>query len=197
MGEGGRGTADVEAIETLSENWNPLRKYRIAYRRRDGGRQTLEREIYCNGPGAAVLPFDARRGTVLLTRQFRLAAQVNGDDPWLVEACAGNIEPGDGGAETVRKEAEQETGYRLRNPRKVFELYASPGACSEKLHLFVAGYDPSDRTGAGGGVREEGEEIEILEMPLAEAWAMVERGAIRDAKTVLLLQHLRLANRPV
>jgi nudix-type nucleoside diphosphatase (YffH/AdpP family) len=189
------GTAEILAVESLSENWYPLRKYRLAYRRRDGTCQTLEREVYCNGPGAAVLPLDPRRSVVLLTRQFRLPAQVNGDAPQLIEACAGNVEPGDEPAETVRKEAEQETGHRLRNLRKVFELYMSPGASAEKLHLFLAEYDPSERIGPGGGLREEGEEIEILELPLACAWAMMEAGQIMDAKTVLLLQHLLLAER--
>jgi nudix-type nucleoside diphosphatase (YffH/AdpP family) len=188
-----RGRVEVEGAETLAEDWNALRKYRLAYRRRDGTRQTLSREVYFNGPGAAVLPFDPRRGTVLLTRQFRLAAQLNGEaDPWLVEACAGNVEPGDDPAETARKEAEQETGHRLRELRRAFALYTSPGACAEVLHLFTATYGPAERSGAGGGLREEGEEIEVLELPLEEAWAMVGRGEIADAKTVLLLQHLML-----
>jgi len=155
--------------------------------------QRLRREVYFNGPGVAVLPFDPRRSTVLLTRQFRLPAYVNGDEPRLIEACAGNIEPGNDPAETVRKEAEQETGYRLRDLRKVMEVYTSPGASAEKLHLYVSSYDPADRAGEGGGVREEGEEIELLELPLARAWRMVEDGEIADAKTVLLLQHALLA----
>jgi nudix-type nucleoside diphosphatase (YffH/AdpP family) len=187
------GRVEVEAVETLSENWHPLRKYRLAYRRRDGRRQTLEREVYFNGPGAAVLLLEPRRSTVVLTRQFRLPAMVSGDAPRLVEACAGSVEPGEDPAETARKEAAQETGYRPRALRKVLEVYTSPGASAEKLHLYVAGYDPADRPGEGGGVREEGEEIEILEMPLDEAWAMVGRGEIVDAKTVLLLQHAVLA----
>jgi nudix-type nucleoside diphosphatase (YffH/AdpP family) len=186
---------EIRHTETLSENWYPLRKYTLAYRRRDGQTQKIEREVYFNGPGAAVLPLDPRRGTVLLTRQFRLASQVNGDAPRLIEACAGYVEAGEDPLKTARKEAEQETGYRLRNVRKVFALYMSPGASAEKLHLFVAEYDPEERSGEGGGLRQEGEDIEIIELPLSRAWAMVQSGEIVDAKTVLLLQHLTLAGR--
>jgi nudix-type nucleoside diphosphatase (YffH/AdpP family) len=192
MGDRAKGDVEIREVETLSENWYPLRKYTLRYPRRDGTSQTLEREVYFNGPGAAVLLLDPARSTVLLTRQFRTAALVNGDAPRLIEACAGNVEPGDDPAETARKEAEQETGYRLRDLEKVLELYMSPGASAEKLHLYVARYDPADRRGEGGGVREEGEEIEALELSLDRAWEMVETGEIADAKTVLLLQHVRL-----
>lgn len=187
--------AEILSVDTLSENWHPLRLYTFARRRRDGTSETLKREVYHNGPGAAVLPFDPGRSTVLLTRQFRLPAQVNGDAPRLIEVCAGNVEHGDDPQETVRKEAEQELGYRLRALRRVFALYTSPGASAEVLHFFLADYDPGERSGAGGGVREEGEEIEILELPLDRAWTMVRSGGIRDAKTVLLLLQLMLERR--
>ena len=193
MGEGAEDTVAVRSVETLSEKRFPLLEYAFEYRRRDGGSQDLRREVYRIGHGAAVLPLDPRRSTVLLTRQFRLPAHVNGDRPWLVEACAGNVEAGDDPAETARKEAEQEMGCALQGLREVFTLYMSPGATAEKLHLFTAEYGPGERSGAGGGLPEEGEEIEVLELPLAEAWAMVGRGEIVDAKTVLLLQHLLLA----
>ena len=193
MGDGARDAVEIRAVETLGETHYPLRKYNFAYRRRDGARQELQREVYAIGESAVVLPFDPKRSTVLLTRQFRLPAQVNGDGPRLIEACAGNIEPGDDAAETARKEAEQEMGCRLRDLREVFTLYMSPGVTAEKLHFFTAEYDPGGRSGEGGGLREEGEDIEVLELPLAEAWTMVGRGEIVDAKTVLLLQHLLLA----
>ena len=183
----------VEAEETLSENWHRLSKLRFAFRRRDGSTQTLEREVYHNGRGAAVLPFDPQRGTVLLTRQFRIPAYLNGDPAWLIEVCAGVVEGDRSPEETARMEAEQETGHRLRALREAMVLYPSPGACAEKLHLFLAEYAPGDREGSGGGLREEGEEIEVMEIPADEAWAMVRRGDIMDAKTVLLLQHLRLS----
>ncbi len=192
MSDGNGGPIRIRSRETLSENWYKLEKVTFDQTGGDGSRQILAREVYHNGPGAAVLPTDPARGTVLLVRQLRIPAYLNGDGPMLVEACAGMVEPGDAPAETVRKEAEQEMGYRLRDIRKVFELYMSPGASAEKLHLFVAGYGPGDRVGMGGGVAGEGERIELLELPLAHAWAMVTTGEINDAKTVLLLQHARL-----
>lgn len=182
----------IRTRETLSRNWFKLEKITFDQRRSDGSQQTLDREIYHNGPGAAVLPIDQARGTVLLVRQLRMPAYVNGDPPLLVELCAGIVDTGDDPAETVRKEAEQELGYRLRELRKLFELYMSPGASAEKLHLFVAEYRPGDRIGTGGGLPGEGEQIQCLELPLTCAWEMVTTGQIVDAKTVLLLQHARL-----
>jgi nudix-type nucleoside diphosphatase (YffH/AdpP family) len=184
---------EIRAVETLSDEHFPFRFYSYAQRRRDGARQELKREVYGIRNSAVVLPFDPGRSTVLLTRQFRLPAHLNGDAPRLVEACAGNVEGGDEPAETARKEAEQEMGCALRGLREVFALYMSPGVTTEKLHFFTAEYDPGGRSGEGGGLREEGEDIEVLELPLEEAWAMVGRGEIVDAKTVLLLQHLLLA----
>ncbi len=184
---------EIRGREVLSDNWFKLEKITFEQTRRDGSHQTLDREVYHNGPGAAVLPIDHARGMVLLVRQFRIPACVNGDAPMLVELCAGMVDAGNDPADTVRKEAEQEMGIRLRNARKVFELYMSPGASAEKLHLFVADYGQDDQFGEGGGLRREGEEIEILELPFARAWEMVTSGQIVDAKTVLLLQHMRLS----
>jgi nudix-type nucleoside diphosphatase (YffH/AdpP family) len=184
---------EIQSVETLSGNLHPLRRYSFAYRRRDGARQELRREVYGIGDCVAVLPFDPRRDTVLLTRQFRFPAQVNGDAPRMIEACAGMVEGDDDPPGAVRKEAQQEMGCGLRELRELFTLYMSPGATTEKLHFFTAEYDPGERSGGGGGLHEEGEDIEVLELPLAEAWAMVGRGEIVDSKTVLLLQHLLLA----
>jgi len=181
--------------QTLSDNWFRLETVTFDQIRGDGSRQTLQREVYHNGPGAAVLPMDVAHGTVLLVRQLRIPACVNGDNPMLVELCAGMIEAGNDPAETVRKEAEQELGYRLRNLREVFVLYMSPGSCAEKLHLFVAAYGPNDRIGTGGGLAAEGKRIQCLELPLARAWEMAEAGEIVDAKTMLMLQHVRLNSR--
>jgi nudix-type nucleoside diphosphatase (YffH/AdpP family) len=184
----------ISDVETLSDNWYTLQKVTFEYARKDGSRQTLAREVYHNGPGAAVLPFDRDRGTVLLVRQFRIPAYVNGDPALLVEACAGMVEKGDDPEQTVCKELEQETGYRVRNLRKLFELYMSPGASAEKVNLFTAEYSQADHVNNGGGLRGEGEEIEVLELPLSQAWDMIAAGQIVDAKTVLLLQHARLHN---
>ena len=194
MSKAGDDEIAIERIETLAAERYPLRRYRFVQRRRDGSRSTVERQVYEIGESAAVLPIDCRRGTVLLVRQLRLAAFINGDAPHLIEACAGHVEPGEAAAAAVRREAEEELGYALGALVPVFVLYASPGLVSEKLHLFVAQYDPAMRHGAGGGLAGEGEDIEVLEMALDEAWHMVETGEIIDAKTVLLLQHAKLSS---
>jgi nudix-type nucleoside diphosphatase (YffH/AdpP family) len=153
----------------------------------------VSRETYDRGNGVALLLFNAARGTVILIRQFRFPVFVNGcSDGMLIEACAGQLD-GNDPAEAMRREAIEETGYAVRAPRKVFEAYMSPGSITEKLHFFVAAYDDADRHGAGGGDEHEGEDIEVLELPLAQALAMVGRGEIQDGKTIMLLQHAAMA----
>ena len=189
--------AHVRALraELLSDNWYILRTISFELRRRDGSWQAQNREAYDRGNGAALLLFDPRRGTVVLTRQFRLPAFINGcADGYLIEACAGLLD-GDDPETCIRKEAEQETGYRIRTPRKVFEAYMSPGSVTEKLHFFVADYQAEDRVTAGGGLAAEGEDIEVIEMPLAQALAGIGSGLIEDGKTVMLLQHVALSQR--
>lgn len=177
---------------TLSNNFYKLEKVSFQQPGRQGGAETLDREVYHNGPGAGVLPVDRERGVVLLVRQLRIAAKLNGDVPYLVEICAGMIDDGDAPAETIAKEAEQELGYRLHAVRKLFELYMSPGASAEKLHLFIAEYRPEDHVASGGGLPEEGEQIRVMELTFEAAWKMVDEGRIADAKTILMLQYLRL-----
>jgi nudix-type nucleoside diphosphatase (YffH/AdpP family) len=181
----------VEA-NVLADDWARLTKYVIDYRRADGTWERQVRQAYDRGHGAVLLPYDPKRGTVLLVRQFRLVAWLNGDgDPHLIEACAGLLDAND--PETaIAKEAEEELGIRLRDARRVFAPYMSPGSVTERLTFFIAEYEPSDRIGAGGGAAHEGENIEVLELPLERALAMVETGEIADAKTIMLLQHVRL-----
>ena len=179
-------------VQVLSDNWYVLRKVTCSLRRRDGEWQTMSREAYDRGNGAALLLFDPRRSTVVLTRQFRLPAFLNGcTDGLLIETCAGLLD-GDDPETCIRREAEEETGYRVRQPRKVFEAYMSPGSVTEKLHLFVAEYEPGDRIRSGGGLEGEGEDIEVIEMPLAEALEGIADGTIQDGKTIMLLQHVAL-----
>jgi nudix-type nucleoside diphosphatase (YffH/AdpP family) len=180
--------ATIVSAEVLSDDWAKLTKYTIDYRRRDGRSERQVRQVYDRGDGAAILPVDPERGTVLLVRQFRMPVAVNHErGGLLIEACAGKLDAND--PETaIRKEAEEELGYRLKAVRKIYECYMSPGSVSERLSLFLASYSPADRVSAGGGELAEGEDIEVLEMPLDEAAAMMERSEIADAKTMILIQ---------
>ena len=182
----------IRRVEVLSDAWSVLKRTTLDYRRRDGRWQTLTRETYDRGNGAAVLLYNRERGTVVLTRQFRFPAYANGHaDGMPIEACAGLLDADDPDT-AIRKEAEEETGYRIAAPTKVFEAYMSPGSVTEKLHFFVAEYDPGSRASGGGGLEADGEDIEVLELPLEEALALIEAGEIVDGKTIMLLQYARL-----
>ena len=186
---------EIRVIEqrTLADDWFVLKKTTFEMRRRDGSAQVVSRETYDRGNGAVLLLFDAARGTVILTRQFRFPAFVNGcADGMLIEACAGLLD-GDDAESAIRREVAEETGFVVRAPRKVFEAYMSPGSVTEKLHFFVAPYEERDRVSAGGGEAAEGEDIEVLELPFETALRMVASGAIEDGKTIMLLQHAALA----
>ena len=181
----------VREVTLLSDHWYTLKTTRFDWRRRDSQWQEQHRETYDRGNGAALLPYDLARRTVLLVRQFRYPAFVNGHDDLLVEVAAGLLD--DEAPEIrIRGEAEEELGYRLGAVRKVFEAFMSPGSVTEKLHFFVAPYDAGMRIGDGGGLAEEGEDIEVLEVGIDEALAMVADGRIVDAKTILLLYHAQL-----
>lgn len=178
-------------VQVLSDDWYVLKKTTFDWLRRDRVWQRQSRETYDRGNGAALLLYHRAQGTVVLTRQFRLPVFVNGHDGMLIEAPAGLL----GAAspeERIRLEAEEETGYRVREVRPIFEAYMSPGSVTEKLHFFVAEYDASSKVAGGGGVRSEGEDIEVLELAFADAMAMVAGGAICDGKTIMLLQYAAL-----
>ncbi|QNQ21024.1 NUDIX domain-containing protein [Kosakonia sp. SMBL-WEM22] len=175
----------------LSQDWGKLTKYTFDLRRRDGEWQRQSREVYDRGNGATILLYNRAKRSVILTRQFRLPLFVNDHAGILLEAAAGLLDELD--AETrIKQEAEEETGYRLDRVEKVFEAWMSPGSVSEKLHFFIAEYDESRRTGNGGGLIEEGEDIEVVEMTFADALAAIHSGEIADGKTIMLLQHLAL-----
>ena len=179
----------VREERLLADHWSTLKTTRFDFLRRDGRWQPQQRETYDRGHGAVLLAHDVARNTVLLTRQFRYPAFVSGYDDLLIEAPAGLLDQSEP-EERIRAEVEEETGYRLADVHKVFELFMSPGSVTEKLHCFVAHYDHSMRVGDGGGLADEGEDIQVLELPLPDAMAMVADGRICDAKTVLLLQHI-------
>ncbi|MFT4102075.1 MAG: NUDIX domain-containing protein [Burkholderiaceae bacterium] len=175
-------------VRTLSDDWYVLKKTAFAIRRRDGAWQEQSRETYDRGNGATLLLYNADRETVVLTRQFRFPAFVNGcATGMLIEACAGLLD-GQAPEDCIQREVEEETGFRVRRPRKVMEAYMSPGSVTERLYFFVAEYEPFDRTSEGGGDAREGEDIEVLELRLEEALEMIRTGEIQDGKTIMLLQ---------
>jgi nudix-type nucleoside diphosphatase (YffH/AdpP family) len=178
----------VEDVELLAAAWHVLRRTTIRRRRTGGEWVTEQRETYDRGNGATLLPYDPERRTVLLTRQFRYPVYVNGHpDGLLIEAAAGLLDD-DGPEVAMRREAEEELGVTLGEVEHVFDVFMSPGSVTERLHFFAAPYRPVDRTGAGGGLEEEGEDIEVVELPFDEALAMIDDGRIADAKTIMLLQ---------
>lgn len=176
----------------LSDNWYTLKKYRFELLRRDGNWQQQEREAYDRGNGAAILLYNKAKKTVVLTRQFRFPVYLNDRHGMLIEAAAGlldNLSP----QERIKAEAQEETGFRVSHVEKVFEAYMSPGSVTEKLYFFIAEYSERDRSSNGGGVEEEGEDIEVLEWPFARALDAIRTGEIEDGKTIMLLQHLALS----
>ncbi|MBX3500100.1 MAG: NUDIX domain-containing protein [Alphaproteobacteria bacterium] len=181
----------LKGVETLHEGWSKLRRATFDWLRRDGRWQELRRETYDRGDGVAVLLRDRARGTILLTRQFRYPTWVNGHHGMMIEVCAGRLDGADPVA-GIGREIEEETGYAVSALCEVMQVFPSPGSVTERLHLFVGDYDASRRVSAGGGAESEGEDIELIETTLEEALAMVARGEILDAKTIILLQHARL-----
>ena len=177
--------------ELLSDNWAILKKTTLEYQREDGTWQTLIRETYDRGNGAAILLYNRDRRTVILIRQFRFPAFVNGHPEPLVEVCAGLLDDRDP-AEAIRRETEEETGFQIAEPQKVMEIFMSPGSVTEKLYFFVAEYEPHRRVNEGGGLVDDGEDISVMEVEIDAAMRMIEHGEIIDAKTILLLQYAKL-----
>lgn len=174
---------------TIADARYPLKQVSYEQRGRDGGWHSETREVYDCASGAVVLLYDRARRRVVLTRQFRAGARLNGHDGFLLEAAAGMLDGADP-AERARSEALEETGYAVDRIEHVLDLFVSPGTTTERIHLFVAPVECGKRAGSGGGLAEEGEDIEVVELDFDDALAMVASGAIVDAKTVLLLLHL-------
>ncbi|MFF9283385.1 NUDIX domain-containing protein [Streptomyces griseosporeus] len=178
----------IRDVEVLSCDWYVLRRTTFDFRHSDGHWSREQRETYDRGDGATILLYDTDRGTVLLTRQFRLPAYVNGHpDGMLLEAAAGLLD-GDTPEDAIRREAEEETGQVVGTPEHVFAVYMSPGSVTERLHFFAAPYRPSSSAATQRGIAAEGEDITVVELPFAEALALIRSGGIADAKTVMLLQ---------
>ncbi len=187
-------TSKVRIIEEklLSDHWYVLKTTAFDLQRRDGSWQRQHRETYDRGNGATILLYNRAQKTVVLTRQFRFPTYINGvPDGMMTEACAGLLDKDDP-VTCIRRETEEETGYKIRDVRKVFEAYMSPGSVTEKIYFFLGEYSAKDKVSVGGGHVHEGEDIEVLEMPLAQALAQVASGTICDAKTIMLLQYAAL-----
>ncbi|MCB0628627.1 MAG: GDP-mannose pyrophosphatase NudK [Lewinella sp.] len=185
---------EVQMIESivLSDNWYTLRKFTYRIKQGKNEWQTQIREAYDRGNGAAILLYNLAQQTVILTRQFRLPTFVNGNTTgMLIEVCAGILDEENAEA-CIKRETEEETGYQIAQVEKVFEAYMSPGSVTEILHFFVAAYSSEMKIHAGGGLDEEQEHIEVLELPFTQAYRMIETGEIRDGKTIMLLQHLKI-----
>lgn len=178
--------------EILSDNWYTLKKITYQGKHPDGSTFTQSREAYDRGNGAAILLYNKQQRTVILTRQFRMPTYINGNpDGYLIECCAGLLDQ-DNAEDCIKRETEEETGYKVSAVKKVFEAYMSPGSVTEILHLFIAEYDKDMQVSDGGGLAEEQEHIEVLEIPFAKAVQMMNNNEIHDAKTIMLLQYAQI-----
>lgn len=181
----------MEEVTLLSDDWFVLKKTKFSFQRADGSWQSQSRETYDRGNGATILLYDPRRRTVILTRQFRYPAFVNGHDDLLIEAPAGLLDDAEP-AVRIRAETEEETGFRVGEVRPIFDAFMSPGSVTERLHFFVGEYEPGDRVSEGGGNEDEGEDIAVIEVYIDDALNMIASGLIRDGKTIILLQYAAL-----
>lgn len=176
----------------LSDNWYTLRKVTYELLARDGNWQAQSREAYDRGNGATILLYNKANKTVILTRQFRMPTYLNGNaDGYLIETCAGLLDK-DNPEDCIRKETEEETGYKITSVQKAFEAYMSPGSVTEILYFFTAEYTKDMKVSEGGGLAEETEHIEVLELPFIKALEMMKSGEIKDAKTMMLLQYAQI-----
>jgi len=182
----------IRHVETLSDDYYVLRRYALDICRQDGTSQSITRQVCTRGDSTVILLMSETTDTVVLTRQFRLPLFVRGDSDGILTELPGGLLESDTAVDAVRREAEQETGYRVLTVDEVLSAYMSPSLLTELTHFFIGTYEHDDRVSSGGGVRSEGEDIEVVEVPFLEALAMVERGEIDDARTILLLQHMKL-----
>jgi len=178
--------------ELLSDNWYTLNKFTFDFQLQNGTWSTQMRESYDRGNGAAILLYNKEKGTVILTKQFRFPTYINGNKSgYMIEVCAGLLDD-DKPEDCIKKEAFEETGYQIENVKKVMEAYSTPGSVTEMVYYFVAEYSEDMKVGEGGGLESENEDIEVLEIAFNEAIEMVNKGEIKDAKTIILLQYAQI-----
>lgn len=184
----------IIGIKNLSNAHYKLDKVDFEFQTNNGSWQKQSRECYDRGDGAAILLYNPAKKTVILTKQFRMPSYLNGNSSgMMIEVCAGLLDENNPEA-CIIKEVEEETGFKIANPKKVFELYSTPGAVTERIYYFIAEYNDGMKISEGGGLEEEHEEIEVLEINFETAMEMVLKGEINDAKTVVLLQYAKLNN---
>ena len=180
--------------EIICKNWHTLKKVTFEYLQEDGTYQTQSREAYDRGNGAVILLYDKQKKSVILTKQFRMPTYINGNgDGMMIEACAGLLD-NDNPEDCIKRETEEETGYKINQVKKVFEAYMSPGSVTEILYFFVAEYSKEMKVNEGGGLASEHEDIQVMEMSFEDALHKIESGEIKDAKTIMLIQYLRIKN---
>ncbi len=183
---------NINKVTNLSNDWYKLDKVNFDYQLKDGTWQNQNRESYDRGDGACILLYNRKNGTVILTKQFRMPSYLNGnEDGMSIEVCAGLLDADDP-VTCIEKEAEEETGYQIDKVKKVYEIYSTPGAVTEKIYYFTGEYDASMKKNDGGGLDSEQEEIEVLEYDFNTAFNMINTGEINDAKTVILLQYAKI-----
>jgi nudix-type nucleoside diphosphatase (YffH/AdpP family) len=185
---------NIVNTQILSDNWYTLKKVTYTYTKEDGSSNAQVREAYDRGNGATILLYNTENRTVILTKQFRLPTFINGNESgMLIESCAGLLDENNP-EDCIRKETEEETGYKISDVRRIFEAYMSPGAVTEIVYFFVAEYSPSQKISEGGGAEHEEENIEVLELQIDDAMKMIDSGEIKDGKTIILLQYVKLHN---
>ncbi|SNR40445.1 nudix-type nucleoside diphosphatase, YffH/AdpP family [Lutibacter agarilyticus] len=182
----------IKSIKNLSDNWYKLDKVDFDYQTKDGKWQYQQRECYDRGDGAAILLYNPSKKTVILTKQFRMPTYLNeNEDGMMIEVCAGLLDADDP-LTCIKKEAEEETGFKIDHPKKIFEIYSTPGAVTEKIHYYIAEYSDEMKISEGGGLEEETEEIEVIETDFNNALEMISTGEICDAKSIILLQYAQI-----
>jgi len=185
----------IKKTELLSDDYNPLKRVTLDYKKKDGKWEEQIREVYDKDSGSTILLYNTEKGTVILTKQFRIPIYINEEnhDGMAIEACAGLLE-GMSPRDTAIKETLEETGYQIADVQYLFEAYMVPGTVTEKVYFFKATYDKSQKVTEGGGLEEEHEEIEVLELSFSDAFQMIYSGEITDAKTIMLLQYAKIHN---
>lgn len=183
----------IISTEILSNYFFPLKKVKYEFEKQDGTIEEVSREVYLSSNGATVLLYNIEKSTIILTRQFRLPTYLNKDKTgMLIEVCAGIVEENENPQEAIIREIEEETGYRVQDVKKVFEMYMTPGSVAEMVYFFVAEYTPQQKISDGGGLEDESEDIEVIELTFEEAYDKIKSGEIKDAKTALLLQYAKI-----